>query len=78
MTSGQLQFPIALVSYLIFFLYFISIYLLHHFHGSHAPPPLPPPLKSPMRQGLGTLTKSGKTYNGDPDVMSEHMAGLIT
>ncbi len=37
-----------------------------------------------MRQELGALTKSGKTlgvrffYSGDPDVMSQHVAGVIT
>jgi hypothetical protein len=37
-----------------------------------------------MRQELGALTKNGKTlgvrsfYSGDPDVMSEHVAGMIT
>ncbi len=37
-----------------------------------------------MRQELGALNESGKTlgvryfYSGDPDVMSEHVAGVIT
>ncbi len=40
--------------------------------------------ESPLRQELGALTKSGKTfgarsfYSGDHDVMSEHVAGVIT
>ncbi len=37
-----------------------------------------------MRRELGAMTKSGKTlgvrsfYSGDPNVMSEHVAGVIT
>jgi hypothetical protein len=40
--------------------------------------------KSPVRQELGALTKSGKIlgvrsfHRGDPDVMSEHLADMIT
>jgi hypothetical protein len=42
--------------------------------------------KSPMARELGALTSSGKTqtlgvrffYSGDPDEMSEHVAGMIT